>query len=305
MNMHVHEHPHTRVFQARKMLAAVALNVVITLAEIVGGLYSSSLALLSDAFHNLSDIFAVVISYIGLKLAEVENTEKRTFGLKRAEVLAALINAALLMVLSFFLFREAYLRLLRPEEIKTGIVLLVGIVGLLGNLGSMALLHEKGRRTLNVYSAFLHMFADALSSVAVIAAAVAIKFTGFYLLDPLLSFLIGAYVLYQSFALLGESLRILMQVAPRDIRLSDIKQEVEKIDGISNIHHMHIWSLTDKEVFFEAHVESEKDLKLSEACKKLAEIEALLKERFNISHTTIQFEFEACKDKSMVKKSKS
>jgi len=287
------------------MLFAVALNVVITLAEMVGGLYSSSLALLSDAFHNLSDIFAVIISYIGLKLAEVENTEKRTFGLKRAEVLAALVNAALLMVLSFFLFREAYYRLLRPEVIKTEIVLLVGVIGLLGNLGSMALLYEKGQKTLNVYSAFLHMFADALSSVAVIVAAVAIRFTGFFLLDPALSFLICAYVLYQSFALLSESLRILMQAAPRNIKLSDIKQEVEKIEGISNIHHMHLWSLTDREVFFEAHVESEKDLKLSEACKKLAEIEALLREKFNISHTTIQFEYEACKDKSMVKKRKS
>jgi cobalt-zinc-cadmium efflux system protein len=149
------------------------------------------------------------------------------------------------------------------------------------------------------------MLADALSSVAVIVAAIIISFTGFYFLDPALSLLIGIYVLYQSYKLLSESLRILMHIVPRNIDLNEIKKEVEKLDGISNIHHMHVWSLTDKEIFFEAHVESDQDLRLSEACGKMSEIEALLRKKFGINHATIQFEFDACKDKSLIKKRKS
>jgi cobalt-zinc-cadmium efflux system protein len=303
--MHEHDHLDKENLKGKKILATLVLNAFITIAEIVGGLYSSSLALLSDALHSLSDIFAVLISYLGFRLAQLENSEKRTYGLRRAEVLAALINAVLLAFLSLFLFREAYLRFFEPEAIKTGIVAVVGVIGLLANLGSMLLLYEKGRKTLNLYSAFLHMLADALSSVAVIVAAIIISFTGYYFLDPALSLLIGIYVLYQSYKLLSESLRILMHIVPRNIDLNEIKQEVEKLDGISNIHHMHVWSLTDKEIFFEGHVESDQDLRLSEACRKMSEIEALLREKFGINHTTIQFEFDACKDKSLIKKRKS
>jgi cobalt-zinc-cadmium efflux system protein len=148
------------------------------------------------------------------------------------------------------------------------------------------------------------MFADALSSVAVVVGAVLIRYTGFTLLDPLLTFIIGGYVLFESFKLLSSSIRILMQVAPPDLDIYEIKHAIESIPGIRNVHHIHLWSLSDVEVFFEAHVESEEDITLSSACKKIGEIEDLLKKKFGISHTTIQFEYEACEDKSVIRRRK-
>lgn len=299
--LHNHE---TEKAQGKKLLFVFFLNIGITLAEAIGGFVSLSLALLSDALHNLSDVFAIVISYVGFKLAQVENSEKRTFGLKRAEVFAALINAALLAVLSIFLFLEAYHRLKKPLPVNADLTILIGFFGLLGNLASMGLLYEKEEKSLNIYSAFLHMFADALSSIAVILGALLMKFYGLFLIDPLLTFGIGAYVLYSSFHLLSESVRILMQVAPKNLDVYEIKREIEKINGISDVHHIHLWSLTDKEIFFEAHVESSADISLSEACEKISTIEKVLKQKFGISHVTIQMEYKACKDKSVIKKRK-
>lgn len=298
----MHSHDHDRDFNAGKRLAwTIVLNILITIVEVIGGFFASSLSLLSDALHNLSDVFAVLISYFGYRLSQIETTEKRTFGLRRAEVFAALINSVILGFLSFFLFKEAFLRLSRPHPIKEEVVFVVGAIGLAGNLASMYLLFDKHRRSLNVYSAFLHMFADALSSVGVVAGAIIIRLTGFYLIDSLLGFAIGSYVLYESFKLLKESAGILMQVAPKNIDVQEVKREVEKIDGVSNVHHVHLWALTDREIFFEAHVELSEDIKVSEACKKIKAIESVLKERFGISHTTIQVEFKACTDKSLIK----
>lgn len=260
-----------------------------------------SLSLLSDALHNLSDVFAVLVSYFGFRLSEFESNEKRTFGLKRAEVFAALINATVLFVLSFFLFREAYNRLLSPLKIDENVVVGIGLVGLIGNLLSMYLLYERENKSLNVYSAFLHMAADALSSIAVILGAIIMKFTGFYYVDPLLTFIIGTYVLVGSYRLLSESIKILMQTVPEHIDIYRVKKAIENIEGIDNVHHIHLWSLTEKDIFFEAHVESKNDIKLSQACQKIGEIENLLKEKFGINHVTIQMEFEACKDKSIIK----
>jgi cobalt-zinc-cadmium efflux system protein len=140
--------------------------------------------------------------------------------------------------------------------------------------------------------------------VAVVVGAVLIRYTGFTLLDPLLTFIIGGYVLFESFKLLSSSIRILMQVAPPDLDIYEIKHAIESIPGIRNVHHIHLWSLSDVEVFFEAHVESEEDITLSSACKKIGEIEDLLKKKFGISHTTIQFEYEACEDKSVIRRRK-
>ncbi|MCX7832041.1 MAG: cation diffusion facilitator family transporter [Actinobacteria bacterium] len=288
----------------KKLLLTIVINVVITTSQLIGGLVSMSLSLLSDALHNLSDVFAVLVSYFGFRLSEFESSEKRTFGLKRAEVFAALINAIVLVLLSFFLFREAFSRILNPIRINENVVVGVGLIGLIGNVISMYLLYEREEKSLNIYSAFLHMAADALSSIAVISGAIIMKLTGFYYIDPLLTFFIGAYVLIGSYRLLSESIKILMQVVPEHIDIYKVKKAIESIEGIKNVHHIHLWSLTDKDIFFEAHVESVDDIKLSEACKKIGEIENLLKDKFGINHITVQMEFEACKDKSIIKSRK-
>lgn len=300
-NLDFHHHEHEDI-TGRRLIAVLILNIVITIVQAAGGFISGSLALLSDALHNLSDIFAVLISYIGNLLARVENSERRTFGLRRAEVIAAFINAVSLFVLSVFLFREAYFRLLKPEQLDANIVVAIGLFGLIGNSISMWLLHLKEQSNLNTRSAFLHMAADAFTSVAVIIGALLMKYYGIFIIDPVLTFIIGAVVLYGSYELLSESLRILLQIAPAHINVVDIKNRLEKIPGISNVHHIHLWSLSDKEIFFEAHVETSEDTKLSAACGKIAEIEKVLKEEFGITHTTVQLEFEACEDKSLIRR---
>lgn len=299
--MHAREDGHVHG-TGKKLISALFINVLITLAQFIGGLFASSLALISDALHNLSDVFAILISYFGFKLSESESSEERTFGLKRAEVFAALLNAVILLVLSAFLFREGFERIIRPSEVKEDVVLAVGFLGLIGNAGSMLLLYEKDRKSLNLYSAFLHMFADALSSLGVMLGAIVIRLTGFNVIDSLLSFVIAGYVIFQSFNLLSESIRILMQVAPKHINIQEIKKEIEKLEGIENIHHVHLWALTESDLYFEAHVELKEDLPLSRGCAKINAIEKLLKEKFGINHVTIQLEYRACEDKSLVRK---
>lgn len=301
--MHAKEDGHVNA-TGKRLVGALLINILITLIQFVGGIYASSLALISDALHNLSDVFAILISYFGYKLSEAESSEKRTFGLKRAEVFAALINAVILLILSTFLFKEGFERIIRPAEVREDIILVVGFLGLAGNAGSMLLLYERHRKSLNLYSAFLHMFADALSSLGVIMGAIIIRLTGLDIVDSLLSFVIAGYVIYQSFGLLSESMRILMQVAPKHIDIQEIKKEIESLKGVENVHHVHLWALTESELYFEAHVELKEDLPLSAGCTKISAIEKILKEKFGINHATIQLEYKACEDRSLVRKIK-
>ncbi|MCK5737581.1 cation transporter, partial [bacterium] len=175
------------------------LNVMITAAEVAGGLISGSLALLSDAVHNFSDVISIIVSYVALRLSRRKSTPARTFGFKRAEVLAALFNSSGLIIISFFLFKEAWLRLINPESINTSVMLLVAVIGLMGNLISVLLLRQHSQQNLNVKSAYMHLLSDTLSSVAVILGGVAIYFYKIYWLDPLLVFFIGLYILRESY----------------------------------------------------------------------------------------------------------
>lgn len=297
-----HHHEHEENISGSRLLLTIILNVVITSAEAVGGLLSGSLALLSDALHNFSDVFAVIISYVAVKLSEAESSHRRTFGLKRAEVLAALVNSVVLLFVALFLFREAVLRIIHPQEIDAVTVLVVAAIGLLGNLMSVFLLSSGAKKSLNVRSAFLHMLADAFSSVAVILAAIAMMLWKVYLVDPILTILIGIYVLKEGYEILSQSVRILMQLAPDHINIYEIKSAVESMPGVKNLHHVHLWQLSDNDVFFEGHVEAEEDIKLSQACSLIQEISEKLKSDFGIDHVTIQFEYEACKDRSIIKK---
>lgn len=295
-------HDHRHSVSGTRLLLTIILNILITVTEVIGGILSGSLALLSDAMHNFSDVFAVIISYVAEKLSETESSHRRTFGLKRAEVLAALVNSVVLLFVALFLFREAVLRIVNPQEVAAGTVLLVAGIGLAGNLLSVLLLRSGAKRSLNVRSAFMHMLADALSSVAVILASIAMMLWKVYLLDPVLTIIIGLYVLKEGYDILSRSVRILMQLAPENLDVYEIKSAVESVPGVKNLHHVHLWQLSDREVFFEGHVETEEDIRLSQACSLINRISEKLKSEFDIDHVTIQFEYEACEDKSVIKK---
>jgi cobalt-zinc-cadmium efflux system protein len=297
-----HGHDHSHDIKEKNLLMVSLLNLIITIVEVIGGLVSNSLALLSDAFHNLGDTFAVVLAYIANKIGKKSATEKRTFGYKRIEILAALLNAVILIVITVFLFIEAYHRILSPEPVKGMIMFVVAVVGLIANLAAVVLLKDDSDHNLNVRAAYLHLLGDTISSVAVIIGAVLIYFFHIYWIDPLVTFLVGIYILKEAFVVLREAVDILMQSTPPSIDIHEVVEAIEKISEINNIHHVHSWKLDDQQIHFECHADLDNDLPLSQADKIRLEIEELLLNKFGISHVTIQFEYNCCSEKNMIHK---
>ena len=290
-NTHRSSHHH-RPVNVQNLLVATLLNFVITIAEFAGGILSNSLALLSDALHNLSDTFATFIAYLAIKIGKRDADMKKTFGYKRIEILAALLNAVILIIMSIYLVREAYLRWQEPQPIKSMIMLVVGMIGLLANVFAVVILRKDSGKSINVKAAYVHLIGDSLSSVVVIIGGVLIQLFEVYWIDPLITLLICIYIIREAFIILKESVNILMQTTPSDLDLSGVKKTVEKLPQVSNIHHLHAWNLTEQLIHLEAHVEMNSDLKLSELKSVQKKIEKLLHEDFNIQHVTLQFEFQ-------------
>jgi cobalt-zinc-cadmium efflux system protein len=296
---HGHGHKATEI-SGRRLLIATALNFVITVAEVAGGLLSNSIALLSDALHNLGDAVAVLLAYVANRVSKKLPTSRSTFGLKRVEILAALFNAVVIIVITFYLFREAYLRFLHPEPIKGLIMFIVATIGLLANIYAVLLLKSDAKSNLNVKAAYLHLLGDTISSVAVIIGSILIYFFEIYWIDPVLTVLIGLYILKEAYVVLKEAVNILMQRTPRHINLDTVKHALENIKGVENIHHVHTWNLTDKQIHFECHVNLKNDMAVSKTNAIRAEMEHRLHELFHIGHVTIQFEYNCCDDTSMI-----
>ena len=297
---HHHTHEKKNNSAEKNLLITSLLNIVITVAEIVGGILSNSLALLSDALHNLSDAVAVFIAYLASLISHRNSTEEKTFGYKRIEILSALFNAVVLIVVCVFLIYEAYNRFLHPEPIKGVIMFWVALVGLLANLFAVSLLHRHAGTSLNVKAAYLHLLGDTFSSVLVIISSILIYYFQFYWIDPLITLLISLYIIKEAYSILKEAVNILMQFTPKSIDLQKIKYEIEKIPEIENIHHVHIWSLNDQQVHFECHIDVIKDFRISETEDLRYKLKELLSKEFGISHTTIQLEFNSCDQKSLI-----
>jgi len=293
-------HHKNRPTSGKNLLIVTILNAVITVAEIIGGLISNSLALLSDALHNLSDTIAVFIAYVANRYSKKPSNEKQTFGYKRVQILAALLNAVVLIVISVYLFYEAYHRLLEPEPIKGLIMLIVAFIGLLANLAAVLLLRKDKKRNLNIKAAYVHLLGDTLSSLAVIIGGILIYFYSWYWVDPIITFLIGIYIIKETWSILKETIEILMQSTPRGINVKRLREDVERIPEIENIHHLHIWNLDDQSIHFECHVDLKENLDLKSAETIRTEIAKILEERHNISHVTIQFEHKWCEDKGLI-----
>jgi cobalt-zinc-cadmium efflux system protein len=287
---HKHAHHHHKV-NDKNLLVATFLNLVITIVEIAGSLLSGSLALLSDALHNLSDTFATFIAYLATVIGKREANQKRTFGYKRVEILAALINAVILIVMSVFLLKEAWHRWQNPVPINSMIMLVVGLIGLLANLYAMLILRKDAGKSINVKAAYIHLIGDSLSSVVVVLASVLIRVFKIYWIDPIITLLISIYIIRSGFIILKESVNILMQSAPDHLDLPAIKKRVEQQSDVLNIHHIHAWMLTDRDLHLEAHIELKKDLKLSQVKQIQDEIEMYMKNDFGIKHITLQFEY--------------
>lgn len=286
--------------KSRNLLFSVVLNFTITIAEVIGGLLSNSLALLSDALHNLGDSFAIFIAYITNLISKRRYSSKRTFGYKRIEILAALFNAVVLIVIIIYLFIEAYHRLQDPQPVKGLVMFIVAVAGFLVNLISVFLLKKYTWHNLNIRSAYLHLLGDTVSSVLVIVTAVLIYFFSLYWIDPLVTFLLGIYLLKETYGIIKETVNILMQSTPPGLDLKDVKDALETIPEIDNIHHVHAWNLNDQEIHFECHVELNNDLRISETEMIKERIHDILLNNFGIAHITIQYGYRCCDDKSMI-----
>jgi len=284
----------------KNLLLSVVLNLSVTIAEVIGGLISNSLALLSDALHNLGDTFAIFIAYLATLISKRNHTDKKTFGYKRIEILAALFNAIILVVIIVYLFTEAWHRLYNPEPVK-GLIMFVGaVVGFLANLFSVLLLKKLSGQSINIRAAYLHLLGDTISSVVVIITALLIYFFNLYWIDPLVTFFLGIYLLKETYLIVKESVDILMQATPRGLDLVQVKHSLESLPEIDNIHHVHAWNLNDQDIHFECHVDLKSDIRISETDIIQEKIHEILMNKFNINHITIQYEFNCCQDKNMI-----
>ena len=289
---HVHSHAPADASDGRLALSLL-LNLGITLAEVAGGLLSNSLALLSDAVHNFSDASSLGVSWLARRIARMDRTPAHSFGFRRAEVLASLVNTVALVGIGIFLLVEAFRKFLHPEDISGGIMLVVAVVGLLGNLFTAWLLHADSKQSLNIRSAYLHIVMDTLSSIGVIAAAILMMLFGWLWLDPLLTLLVSFYVLWESFPLLKTSIRILMQGTPEGIPVERIIAEVEAVADVKDMHHVHIWTTDGTEIFLEAHI-TVAEAARNQTDRLLSDLSEHIREHFNIAHVTLQFEFDCC-----------
>ena len=303
MTEHTHAHSHPDGLdgvKGKNLLITIALKLLLTITEGLGGWFSGSLSLLSDALHNLNDVLSIVISWFAVKMAEKEHDKKNTFGYRRATIIAAVINATLLIIMSLFLFREAYFKFLQPEKINALLVIVIAAIGIILNAVAVYLLHKNSGDDLNMRAVYLHFLSDALSSVGVMVGGMVIYYFEAYWIDPLLTVLIGLYILKESYEIVKESTNILMQGTPKTVDIDEIAEELEKLDEIKNIHHVHIWALDEHTLFFEAHVNLQNDILVSELSAVYEKLEQLLKGRFGVTHLTIQFEYNCCEDAGRV-----
>ena len=283
----------------KNLFITMALNFLITIAEVIGGFISGSLSLISDALHNFSDGIAIIIAYIAMRLSKKPKTLKYTFGLKRAEIIAAIINASTLIIISFFLIKEAIERFTNPPQITGSLMLIVASLGLIANVAGTLLLKNGSKNNLNIRAAYFHLLSDAVSSLAVIIGALFIIFYKINWIDPLLTILISVYILKETYKIVKESVDVMMMSSPEGVDLNELKFLVETIPGVKNIHHVHIWKLNDNDTHFEAHIDVD-DITISETSEIQKQIEDKLHERFEINHTTLQFECDKCDNKTII-----
>lgn len=276
----------------RNLGIAILLNVCITILQVIGSFFSGSLALLSDAMHNFTDVVALIISWVANKLSKSNFSQTKTFGYKRAEIIAALINAMSLIFIAIYIFKEAIERIQNPQSIDHITVIILGGLSIILNGLCVYLLHSDKKHNINIKSAYLHLFADMITSVAVVFSGLIIYFWNIYWVDTALSIIISIYLLIISWKLVIQGIRIIMQFAPKNTNIEQINQELQTIDGVSNIHHVHLWQLNDNQIYFEAHVRINSDYSLSKVNSILLKVKEKLSEKFNIRHSTLQPELQ-------------
>lgn len=299
--MHTHSHNHSdQDLKGKYLLITIFLNILITVSQIIGGIISGSLSLLSDALHNFSDVLSLIVSYVAARLSRKKASFDRTFGYKRAEILAAFVNASTLVIVAIILIKESIHRFMDPKVIESNLVIWLAFIAIIANGFSVLLLKKQSENNINIRSAYLHLLTDMLASVAVLIGGLLMKYYEIYWVDSLLTLLIALYLIWVGYDLLKKSTKILMLFTPDHINIKEVVREVNKISNVKKLHHVHIWNLSDNELHLEAHLDLEKDIPVTQFDELLLEIEALLREKFNINHVTIQPEFQKKDPKEVI-----
>ncbi len=296
-----HHHDHHHNVSGKNLFIAILLNLIITIIQIIGGVFSGSLALLSDALHNFSDVLTLIIAYIANYLSRKKNTPSKTFGYKRAEIIAAFFNTSVLMAVAVFLIYEAYEKLMNPQNIDSLIVVWLGVVSIFLNALGVLFIKDDADHNMNIKAAYLHLLTDMLTSIAVVVGGLLMYFYEIYWIDPLVSIIIALYLIISSWSLMKVSLSVLMQFTPEGIELEEVTQKIMQIQPqITNIHHIHLWQLDDNRIHLEAHLEFEENITLGECDTILDSLEEILKKDFGITHTTFQCEYNRCETKEAI-----
>lgn len=294
MTQHAHVHFGDITRQTANRLS---LSLVLTLAfvgiEAISGILSNSLALLTDAAHNFTDVIALALSWYAIRLTSQPADGHRTYGYHRAGILAALLNSTTLVLIALGIFHEAYRRFLSPPEVNSGVLIAVGTIAVIINLVTALLVHKGSDHDLNLRSAFAHLMGDVVSTIGAVIAGVAIYFTGANWLDPLVSVLIGFLILYNAWSIIKDSVDILLEAAPRDVNTEQLVNDVKQIKGVLGVHDIHIWSLTQNFRTMSAHILTD-DLPISAGANIQSQINEIAYHRYNIVHATLQLECENC-----------
>jgi cobalt-zinc-cadmium efflux system protein len=294
LSTHQHSnHNNAEASWGKRLVVSMVMNLIIPIVQIYGGIVAGSMALLSDALHNLSDFISLVINYAALIVGKRGPTQKNTFGFKRVEVLATVISVAILYGAGFYIAAEAWHRFREPQPIVGQLVIWIALLGFVGNIISALMLHAGSKVNLNMKSAFLHMLTDAFTSLGVVALGIVWLFKPWYWLDPLFSWIIVAMILYGGWGLLKDSILILMNATPHGIDLQEIQKALESIDGIKKIHDLHVWNPAAESIALAVHI-TVPDQMLGKVDELAQEVRLVLSQKFKIDHPTLQFESSTC-----------
>lgn len=296
MALHIHSHTHAREFSdanARRMLLALGITLAFVIFEIGAGIFSNSLALLTDAAHNVTDVIALALSWYALRVAARPANASKTFGYHRVGIVVALVNGISLVLISLFIFYEAVQRLMNPLIVEDSILIGVAAVAFFVNAGTALLVLRGSEKDLNQRSAFLHLAGDALSTLGAFAAGIGIALTGWNWLDPLASILIAVLILWNVVGIVREALDILLEATPRDVDMDEMVRAIERVPGVRGVHDLHVWSLAQNLRALSAHVLTD-DVTISEGARVQREVNELLHERYGIAHATLQLECVGC-----------
>jgi len=294
--VHNQNHPHIGDLTSQ-IVRRLALSLGITLAfvvvEVVAGLFANSLALLTDAVHNFTDVLALTLSWWALRLTTQPATHKRTYGYHRAGILAALVNSTTLVVIAIGIFYEAYQRFLNPPVVQADVLIGVGVLAVIINVVTALLVRRGAESNLNIRAAFMHLMGDVLSTIGAVIAGFIIRFTEWNWIDPLVSVLIGFLILWSAWSIIRESVEILMESTPTDIDMDAMIEDITSVEGVYGVHDLHVWSITQSMRTLSAHLLTD-NLPVSEGASIQTEVHKVLLKKYNVNHATLQLECEEC-----------